>query len=72
MPLDPTTIAGAMYYVADSWMLDNFHGLSTFKRKERDRSVTALALRYQLGQMMGISGKARVGVDVAKDRTSAA
>ena len=67
LPVDPTTIAGAMYYVTDSYMLNNFQGLSTVGREERDRGVANLGLRYQFGHMMGMSGKPRSGVDVAKD-----
>lgn len=66
-PLDPTTIAGAMYYVADSRMLDDFQGLSMVERKDRDQRIVDLGLRYRFGPMMGVGGKPRVGVDVSKD-----
>lgn len=68
MPLDPSTIAGAMYYVADSRMLDYFQGLSVVGRKERDQRIATLGRRYRFGPMIGVSdGKPRVGVDVSKD-----
>ena len=67
LTVDPTTIAGAMYYVTDSYMLSNFQGLSTLERKERDKGVTNLGLRYEFGRVMGLSGKTRLGVDFAKD-----
>ena len=67
MPVDPTTIAGAMYYVTDSYMLSNFQGLSTLEREERDNGVANLGLKYEFGRMMGTSEKARLGVDFAKE-----
>ncbi|RYP47636.1 hypothetical protein DL768_006334 [Monosporascus sp. mg162] len=72
MPLDPTTVAGAMYYVADSWMLSQFDGLGTLGRKDRDRRVVALDLKYRFGPMTGVGWETRVGVDVAGDLSSIA
>ncbi|RYO77878.1 hypothetical protein DL764_010169 [Monosporascus ibericus] len=72
MPLDPTTVAGAMYYVADSWMLSQFDGLGTLGRKDRDRRVVALGLKYRFGPMTGVRWETRVGVDVAGDLSSIA
>ncbi|RYP22650.1 hypothetical protein DL765_001500 [Monosporascus sp. GIB2] len=72
MPLDPTTVAGAMYYVADSWMVGGFDGLGTLGPKDRDRRIVALGLKYRFGQMTGVSGETRVGVDVAGDHSSVA
>ncbi|KAI8634512.1 hypothetical protein F5Y19DRAFT_213645 [Xylariaceae sp. FL1651] len=64
MPVDPSTIAGAMYYVCDSPVLDRFEGLSKLKKKERDRKVTELALLYEFGEIEGTSGSRRVGVNI--------
>ncbi|KAI5928210.1 hypothetical protein F4810DRAFT_719863 [Camillea tinctor] len=64
MPVDPSTIAGAMYYVCDSYMLNNFSGLSMLGRKERDRRVNQMGFQYEFGEMRGVSGKERVGVDI--------
>ncbi|KUI69366.1 hypothetical protein VM1G_11646 [Cytospora mali] len=36
MPVDPRTVAGAMYYVCDSWMLETMRGMSTLSKKDRD------------------------------------
>lgn len=63
MPVDPTTIAGAMYYVCDSWMLWSFDGLSTTTKKELDLTVSGFGLRYAFGDVEGISGLRRIGVD---------
>ncbi|KAI1471943.1 uncharacterized protein F4812DRAFT_456046 [Daldinia caldariorum] len=62
MPVDPSTIAGAMYYICDSWMLSRFEGLSTLKRKDRDRRVNEMGLRYEFREIRGV---ARVGVDAS-------
>ncbi|KAI1636214.1 hypothetical protein F4809DRAFT_663063 [Biscogniauxia mediterranea] len=59
MPVDPSTIAGAMYYVCDSYMLDSLSGLSVLEKKERDRRVNAMGLRYEFGEMRGVSGRER-------------
>ncbi|KAH7039858.1 uncharacterized protein B0I36DRAFT_390639 [Microdochium trichocladiopsis] len=70
MPLDPSTIAGTMYYVCDSWMLDGFEGcggLSRLARKERDMRVDNMGLRYGFGRTLGVSGRSRIGVDLSPD-----
>ncbi|KAI0854031.1 hypothetical protein F5Y00DRAFT_224340 [Daldinia vernicosa] len=65
MPVDPSTIAGAMYYVCDSWMLGRFEGLSILKRKDRDWRVNEMGLKYEFGEIRGYSGTARIGVDAS-------
>ncbi|KAI0598657.1 hypothetical protein F4775DRAFT_553791 [Biscogniauxia sp. FL1348] len=69
MPVDPSTIAGAMYYVCDSHMLESFSGMSVLEKKERDRRVNAMGLRYEFGEMRGASGKERVGVDTTDGKS---
>ncbi|ORY56864.1 uncharacterized protein BCR38DRAFT_304169, partial [Pseudomassariella vexata] len=54
MPVNPSTIAGAVYYVCDSWMLERFEGVSILKRKERDERVEGMGLRYGFGDMRGL------------------
>lgn len=63
MPVDPSTIAGAVYYVCDSWMLWSMEGLSTLPKEERDRRVAEWGLKYEFGDITGLSGRSRVGVD---------
>ncbi|RWA13532.1 hypothetical protein EKO27_g1535 [Xylaria grammica] len=70
MPADPSTIAGAMYYVCDSPMLDNFEGLSMLKRRERDHMVTELSLHYEFGETKGISGEVRTIVKTSDTDSS--
>ncbi|KAK4173623.1 hypothetical protein QBC36DRAFT_359459 [Triangularia setosa] len=67
MPVDPGTIAGAMYYVCDSWMLWSLEGLSQVPKEERDRKVRDMGMQYAFGNVVGQSGKKRVGVDGVKE-----
>jgi hypothetical protein len=68
MPVDPSTIAGAMYYVCDSWMLEGLEHISAEGRKERDWRIDAMGERYEFGEMTGQSGTIRVGVDSTDGR----
>ncbi|KAK1833868.1 hypothetical protein QBC39DRAFT_424624 [Podospora conica] len=52
MPVDPRTIAGAMYYVSQSQMLNDFAGISQLNKEERERSVKELGRRYFYGVLM--------------------
>ncbi|TGJ78783.1 hypothetical protein E0Z10_g9980 [Xylaria hypoxylon] len=64
MPVDPSTIAGAMYYICDTSVVGRFEGLSTLDKKERDRTVTNMALLYKFGETTSASGGSRIGLDV--------
>lgn len=64
MPVDPGSIAGAMYYVCESSVVDKFEGLSTFDKKDRDRTVTGMGLLYEFGERMSAEGGTRVGLNV--------
>ncbi|KAI1131821.1 hypothetical protein F5Y10DRAFT_285311 [Nemania abortiva] len=64
MPVDPSTIIGAMYYIHDSPMLDKFEGLSILDRKERDHRVMELGLLYEFSYIRGISGRFGMSVNV--------
>ena len=63
MPVDPRSVAGAAYYVADSDMLRDMAGLSTARRGEAERRVAELGRRYFYGRVVGSSGRARMVVD---------
>ncbi|KAK7747290.1 hypothetical protein SLS53_001543 [Cytospora paraplurivora] len=68
MPVDPRTVAGAMFYVCDSWMLETLQGMSTMGKKDRDLDVKYLRLRYGYGRIKGAaSQEERMGVDVCND-----
>ncbi|KAL0944857.1 uncharacterized protein CTRU02_202744 [Colletotrichum truncatum] len=62
MPVDPRSIAGAMYYVNESRMLEDFEGLSKLDSKEREKRVKELGRRYFYGSITGRFGK-RMGVE---------
>lgn len=68
MPVDPRTVAGAMFYVCDSWMLETLQGMSTMAKKDRDLDVRYLRLRYRYGCIKGaVRKEERMGVDVCND-----
>lgn len=72
LPLDPRTIAGAMFYVCDSRMLAAFKGMAAAGKRERDVDVRYLRSLYGYGLVHGLSGGERMGVDVCDDRGEAA
>ena len=63
MPVDPRTIAGALFYVCDSWMLDGLEGLAAVDKSNRDKALRGMGFQYTFGQISGIRGKERVGID---------
>ncbi|OIW28788.1 hypothetical protein CONLIGDRAFT_632999 [Coniochaeta ligniaria NRRL 30616] len=66
LPVDPSTVAGCMYYVCDSWMLYSFEGTSTLKKRDRDWRVSEMGFKYEYGDIQGVSGLRRYGVDGAR------
>ncbi|OLN81040.1 hypothetical protein CCHL11_09410 [Colletotrichum chlorophyti] len=62
MPADPRSIAGAMYYVNESRMLEDFEGLSKLNSKDREQKVKELGRRYFYGSVTGNQGR-RMGVE---------
>jgi len=62
MPVDPRSIAGAMYYVSQSHMLSDFNGISRFDAKEREQRVQEMGRRYFYGVLVGGTWR-RMGVD---------
>jgi len=65
LPVHPQTLAGRMYYVCDSAVLSDFARLSMLSTRRRDERVLRLGRRYRFGDMVGVSGRRRVGVDYA-------
>jgi hypothetical protein len=63
MPVDPRTIAGALYYLCDSSILISFDGLAGVEMRDRDWMVKSMCVQYKFGNMIGVSGKERVGID---------
>ncbi|KAI1114806.1 hypothetical protein F5Y14DRAFT_412904 [Nemania sp. NC0429] len=62
MPIEPSSIAGAMYYVCDSNVADRFEGLSTLNKQQRDRIVIDMALLYEFSEMMSATGGSKIGL----------
>jgi hypothetical protein len=62
MPVDPRSIAGAMYYVSQSHMITDFSGISRFDAKEREQRVKEMGRRYFYGVLVGGTWR-RMGVD---------
>ncbi|KAK0721572.1 hypothetical protein B0T26DRAFT_643506 [Lasiosphaeria miniovina] len=67
LPVDPSTIAGAMFYVHDSSIICTLEGLGALGKKERDRRVVDMRLKYEFGDMAGLGGRKRIGVDGSRD-----
>lgn len=66
LPVDPSTVAGAMYYVADSKVVEMLEGYSRLDGKERRGVVRAIGGRFEFGDVWGVSGRRRIGVDVVE------
>ncbi|KAF3008304.1 hypothetical protein E8E14_005820 [Neopestalotiopsis sp. 37M] len=67
MPVDPSTIAGAMYYVCDSWMLRHLQHLGEMGRDDCNARINAMDQSYTFGEIVGQSGTLRIGVDTVDD-----
>jgi hypothetical protein len=67
MPVDPRTIAGALFYVSDSWMLGSLEGLSGAGKRDRDHIVSGMGARYNFGYKHGMSGREMVAIDLIAD-----
>ncbi|SPN96491.1 uncharacterized protein DNG_00019 [Cephalotrichum gorgonifer] len=52
VPVDPSTVAGAMYYVADSKIVGNLGGVSMLAKRDRDAVVAGMGGRGQLMRMI--------------------
>ncbi len=63
MPADPTTIAGAMYYVCDSSIFERLGRLGDLGKKERDARFKELGVKFDFGDIVGASGAKRIGVN---------
>ncbi|KAL2132602.1 hypothetical protein VTI74DRAFT_3592 [Chaetomium olivicolor] len=63
MPVDPRCVAGLMWYVSKSSMLDDFAGVSELDGKEREQRVKEMGKRYFYGVLLGEGESTRLGVD---------
>jgi hypothetical protein len=63
MPVDPRCVAGLLWYVSKSKMLEDFEGVSSLDRKERELRVKEMGRRYFYGILMSDGDGRRLGVD---------
>ena len=67
MPVHPGTLAGSMYYVCDSAMLDDIRAAPlAMERTPSRRRPGRDGRTYGFGKMLGVSGQTRVGIDYAE------
>jgi hypothetical protein len=50
MPIDPSTVAGNMYYICDSDILEDFEGLFILSEKGRALKSSKVELNIDLGR----------------------
>ncbi|RGP80206.1 hypothetical protein FLONG3_1740 [Fusarium longipes] len=63
MPVDPRSIAGAMYYVSESNMVDHFSGMAAMDGDERKQRIKELGGTYVYGELTTRSGERRPAVE---------
>ncbi|KAM6524921.1 hypothetical protein FALCPG4_010496 [Fusarium falciforme] len=63
MPVDPRSVAGAMYYVSESVMVDHFSGMASMDNKERERRIRDLGGTYMYGELTTRMGEKRPAVE---------
>ncbi|KAM7187680.1 hypothetical protein V8F20_010889 [Naviculisporaceae sp. PSN 640] len=65
MPVDPGTMAGRMYYVCDSWATRELSGFGELDGEAREEKVKEMKrAAYGFGNIVGVSGRERIGIDV--------
>lgn len=68
MPVEPSTIAGALYYLCDTSVINRFEGLGTLDKKERDRTVTDMDLLYEFNERMTAAGDSSTGLKIVDNK----
>lgn len=69
MPVDPGTIAGVMYYICDSKMLNDVNSMGAAGEsdlKGHNKMASKFGARYRFGKTVGASGRDRIAVDYAQ------
>ena len=64
MPVTANTVAGLWYYVADSEARGLFEGMSTLEAREVHGNLRRMECEFTFGEMTGMSGINRVGIQV--------
>jgi hypothetical protein len=68
LPVDPGSLAGRIYYLCDSHVVEGFQGTARMERAECEREVVDGMKWYRFGKMIGVSGELRAGVDMAHSK----
>ncbi|KAH7173501.1 uncharacterized protein B0J16DRAFT_350283 [Fusarium flagelliforme] len=63
MPVDPSSIAGAMYYVSESNMVDHFSGMAAMDGDDRKQRIKELGGTYVYGELTTRTGERRPAVE---------
>ncbi|KAK4098615.1 hypothetical protein N658DRAFT_488328 [Parathielavia hyrcaniae] len=63
MPVDPRCVAGLLWYVSQSRMLENFEGVSRLGCGERELRVKEMGMRYFYGPLLSYGDGRRLGVE---------
>ncbi|KAF4461776.1 hypothetical protein FALBO_11432 [Fusarium albosuccineum] len=63
MPVDPRSIAGAMYYVSESTMVDHFSGMVKLNNKKRKQRIKEMGGAYFYGELTTRTGEKRPAVE---------
>ena len=66
MPVDPSTVAGNMYYLCDSPILGDFKGRSLMDKKERNIQIKRIRTKFRFGEVGSRSGKPGISVSYEK------
>ena len=62
MPVDPTTLAGVMYYLADSPLVHELKGMESMTTKVRDGRIEDLGFQYSYGEIAGAREDGKRGI----------
>lgn len=56
LPVDPSTIAGAMFYIFDSQIVHTFDGLACKTKRDRDNDIRSMGSTYAYWQTVDETG----------------
>lgn len=59
----PDTIAGMMFQISGSHMLDDFAGMALLTKRTRDNTIRSWGKRYTMGNLIGTDGVQRMRID---------
>ncbi|KAH7155999.1 hypothetical protein EDB81DRAFT_756514 [Dactylonectria macrodidyma] len=64
MPVDPRSVAGAMYYTSESSVTDQLIGVARLNHKERRTRIKEMGGRYWYGEVLSRNDQTRMTVEV--------